>query len=365
MRMFSENEKISGKQLRRMLMLTTFAGMIFVVPYVAANLFGDYVVCGLAVFFLCAVVYIGIIFFANYLMVGNGDGRNEKCLKKRKKKRSWLTWVQVCRQFVYFVFCVILTIAILGEAQVPFMEGSTTDSCWNLLIVIPLLLVAMYGAGHSVEKVARLFELLFWMIFIPFFIMIIFGLGEVDYSVFVPKCGMPVGKIFLYSLGMLSFLVPVEQVQFLSQRRNPQEKENGKTYLFLVLTVGILIGLSLFIYGIYGIRGASMEEMVTVDIMRYIRLPLGILERFDIVMVWFFMLGCFVLLCSSLFYMTQELSLQDDGKRNLWMAGIVVAGLILVYWLPDYKEALWLYFLYGAFINLPLSILLPFIGRQN
>lgn len=361
--MFSENEKISGKQLRRMLMLTTFAGMIFVVPYVAANLFGDFVVCGLGMFFVCAMAYIGIIFLANHLTEINRESKNEKSLKKRKRKRDWLTLVQVCRQFINFVFYVILTIAILGEAQVPFMEGSTTDSYWNILIVIPLLLVAVYGAGHGVEQVARLFEIFFWIIFIPFFILIIFGLGEVDYSVFLPKCGMPAGEVLLYSLGMLSFLVPVEQFLFLSKRRNPQGKGNGKTYLFLVLTVGIIIGLSLFIYGIYGIRGASMEEMVTVDIMRYIRLPLGILERFDIVMVWFFMLGSFVLLCSSLFYVTQELSIRDDRKRILWMAGIVVAGLVLVYWLPNYKEALWLYFFYGAFINLPLSILLPFMEK--
>ena len=249
------------------------------------------------------------------------------------------------------------------------MEGSSTNSYWNLLMVLPLIFVALYGANHNVEKVGRLFEMLFWVIYIPFIVMILFGLKEVDYSVFVPKLQMPFGQLLLYSCGLVSFVVPVEQYLFLrpnllgSSNDNLEQFCNAsrRSYFRLIFTVGLIGVLSLFIYGIYGVVGASMEEMVTVDIMRYIRLPLGVLERFDVLMVWFFMLGCFVLLCSSLFYCGHLVTKLNCGKRIYWLLGLVFASFILVLWLPDYKETLWLYLCYGVVINLPLSIILPLV----
>ena len=301
----------------------------------------------------------------------------DESLKKERKQNKFLDKycprillvLQIIRQMFNFVFYIVLSIAILGQAEVPFMEGSSTNSYWNLLMVLPLIFVALYGANHNVEKVGRLFEMLFWVIYIPFIVMILFGLKEVDYSVFVPKLQMPFGQLLLYSCGLVSFVVPVEQYLFLRPNLLGSSDDNleqfcntsRRSYFRLIFTVGLIGVLSLFIYGIYGVVGASMEEMVTVDIMRYIRLPLGVLERFDVLMVWFFMLGCFVLLCSSLFYCGHLVTKLNCGKRIYWLLGLVFASLILVLWLPDYKETLWLYLCYGVVINLPLSIILPLV----
>lgn len=373
--MFSKNGKISNKQLTRMLMLTIFAGMIYVIPYLSAVLFGESVVWGIVSVFLLSILYISAIYGIGFL-AGLKQTEDES-LKKERKQNKFLDKycpriilvLQIIRQMFNFVFYIVLSIAILGQAEVPFMEGSSTNSYWNLLMVLPLIFVALYGANHNVEKVGRLFEMLFWVIYIPFIVMILFGLKEVDYSVFVPKLQMPFGQLLLYSCGLVSFVVPVEQYLFLrpnllgSSNDNLEQFCNAsrRSYFRLIFTVGLIGVLSLFIYGIYGVVGASMEEMVTVDIMRYIRLPLGVLERFDVLMVWFFMLGCFVLLCSSLFYCGHLVTKSNCGKRIYWLLGLVFASLILVLWLPDYKETLWLYLCYGVVINLPLSIILPLV----
>lgn len=369
-------------------MLTTFAGTIFVLPYLSATLFGTSYVWGLLLFFVISIIYISGIFAVSYMSrrsrvenitLEDGDTGEDLSDKKRKGSGFWngfsvlLVLVQILRQILHLSFYIVLSIGILGEAQVPFMEGSSTNSFWNLLVVLPLIFVALYGANHNVEKVGRLYEMLFWAIFIPFVIMILFGLNEVDYAAFIPALEMPVWKMLLCSYALVAFAVPMEQFLFLSPSLVEKEREKEvwmqdekipdkrwlSSYGAGIFTVGLSVVLTLFILGIYGVKGAAMEEMVTVDIMRYIRLPLGILERFDVLMVWFFMLGCFILICSSLFFGWHFASKLKWGKRIFWLFGMTGVSLLLVLWLPDYKETVWMFLCYGAVADVPLSILLP------
>lgn len=365
--MFSENGKISEKQMHRMLMLVIFAGTIFILPHLSASLFGASSMAGLLLFFCCGFIYIAALYGAGYL---GKLSKEEREPAKGEGKTGYkiasggLTILQFIRQIIHVTFFIVLSIKILGEAEVPFMRGSGTDNLWNILVVLPLILVAFYGANRSLEKVGRLYEMIFWGIFIPFIIMILFGLKEVDYGVFLPKWDMPFWKMLLYAYGLLAFVVPGEQFLYLQENlANNQEytKKRISSCLYMIGTLALSIILSLFIQGIYGVNGASLEPMVTVDIMRYIRLPLGVLERFDVLMVWFFMLGCFVLICSSLFYGGQLVTKLSIGKRVWWLLGMIGISLVLVIWLPNYEDSLWLYFCYGAIVDVPLSLMIPIL----
>ena len=351
--MFSENGKISEKQLRRMLVLTTFAGTIFVIPYLGARMFGKSVFIGLLVFFVMAVAYIcGIYGIGAIIRKHNHEAGKPKWMSKA------LIIIQILRRLFHLVFYIILSIEILGEAQVPFMEGNSTNSLWNIFVVLPLILVALYGAGHNVEKMGRLYEMLFYAVFIPFIIMILFGLNEVDYTIFIPQLDMSIMKILVYAYALVSFLVPVEQYLYLSSNI---KEEHSTSYKALIGTVLLTVILSLFILGIYGIHGGASKEMITVDIMRYIRLPFGVLERFDVLMVWFFMLGCFILICSSLFYAGEFFVKLKAGKKYLFFGVMISVSFLLVYVLPDYRQSLWLYIFYGALVDIPLSLILPIV----
>lgn len=389
--MFSKNGKISEKQLKRMLMLTTFAGVIFVLPHLSAVLFGKAYVPGLLIFFLISVLYMACIYGTGYLSklyklenmtleeslpqeeIPRREARKNKVRRNKARSGSSLIIVvlQILRQIFHLSFYIVLSIGILGEAQVPFMEGSSTNSYWNLLVVLPLILVSLYGANHNVEKMGRLYEMLFGVLFIPFIIMILFGLKEVNFSSFLLKPEMPVWKLLLYAYGLTAFAVPIEQFIFLcpnlmEPKEKPEEEKEDTfpkkwltSFRALVFTIGISVVLTIFILGIYGVHGAALEEMVTVDIMRYIRLPMGVLERFDVLMIWFFMLGCFILICSSLFFGGHFAVKLNWGKKIYWLLGMIVCSLLIVLWLPDYRETIWLFLFYGALIDLPLSILLP------
>lgn len=399
--MFSHNGKISEKQMRRMLVLSVFAGTIFVIPYLSARLFAASVVSGLFLFFLLACIYVTCIYgisrcYENSMHFDNEGKRKEP---ENYNETSWglaaeaknggiagrlILLLQFLRQLVRLAFYIVLSIAVLGEAQVPFMPGKGAGNFANLLVILPLLLVAVYGANVTgegkkeerkkgenlfrgclgIEKQGRIYEMIFWVLFIPFLLIIIFGLKEVDYSVFLPHLDMPLGRLIVCGYLLLVFFLPVENYLYVRPfLQTREERKDKKTFFAILLTVWIVIVLSVLLLGIYGIKGAGEEEMITISIMRYIRLPFGILERFDVLMVWFFMMGCFVLICETLYFSGYLLSvLFPEVKRICLLGVVVILALVIVAFVPEYPAVLTVFLRYGAVIDIPLSIVLPLLG---
>lgn len=414
--MFSHNGKISEKQMRRMLVLSTFASSIFVLPYLSAKLYGENVCTGLLVFLLFAAIYIGCIYGLG-AWYQKRWGENQAIMQENLGMAGAfeasglggkaLALIQLSRVLIRLSFYIVLSIKILGEAQVPFMQEGDSGNIMNLLVVLPLLLVALYGAaqgngagsfgndkkntfsaqnygfGTAVEKQGRLHEMIFWVMFVPFIIMILFGLREVDYTVFVPRFTMPVWTLLFYSYALLTFILPVENYLYLrpvlrehrliTEKSSAGEEDNNTlkrkqtnvwvSYTALWFVIALSVVLSLFMLGIYGVRGAGNEEMITIAIMRYIRLPLGVLERFDVLMVWFFMTGCFLLICSTLFYAGSLFRILCNRVKRIWLLlTVLVLAVIAVVLLPEYGQTLLLFLSYGIILDIPLSLLVPLLG---
>lgn len=413
--MFSHNGKISEKQMRRMLVLSTFASSIFVLPYLSAKLYRENTTTGLLVFLLFAAVYVGCIYGLGAWYQRRWGEESRAFVQGTPGMAGVFTssgfggkvlaLIQLLRMLVRLVFYIVLSIKILGEAQVPFMQEGDSGNAKNLLVVLPLLLVALYGAaqgngegssvkdkkntsfgqnygfGTAVEKQGRLHEMIFWVLFVPFIIMILFGLKEVDYTVFVPRLTMSAWTMLLYSYALLTFILPVENYLYLrpvlrEHRLITEKNSDGEggtlkrrrtnvwiSYMAIWFAIVLSVVLSLFMLGIYGVRGAGNEEMVTIAIMRYIRLPLGVLERFDVLMVWFFMTGCFLLICSTLFYAGSLFRILCNRIKRIWLLlTLLVLAVIAVVLLPEYGHTLMIFLSYGAMLDIPLSLLVPLLG---
>ena len=364
--MFSKNGKISEKQLGRMLILSVFASTIFVLPYLSAKMFGESVVVGLLVFLALSGIYV--------LYIDVLGMWYEKCRAKSGKEGyvSVLTEtglpgklfavVQFIRIVIRLAFYILLVIAILGEAQVPFMLKSNEELWSNLLVVLPFLLIGVYGANTKVEKQGRIHEMLFWILFIPFVLMILFGLKEVDYKVFVPKIDISFERLMLYGYVLLTVILPMENYLYLRPDLQIHKKKNC-TGIAVIAVIAFAIIITLFILGIYGVNGAADEPMTTIAIMRYIRLPFGVLERFDVLMIWFFVIGCFVLICQMLFFAGFLFDKMSKGKNTIWILFLVLFLSLGIVWKVRTYENGWLPFLcYGAVLDIPISVILPLLG---
>ena len=371
--MFSQNGRISEKQMCRMLVLPVYASLLFVVPYLSAWLFGESIIPGLLIFFVLACIYVGIVYGISAWLRKEG----EKCgIDGIKPAGCLLILLQVLRLIVRLAFYICLTIEVLREGQVPFMPHNVKENVESLIVVIPLLLVAVYAANtvkqgkveKSIEKQGRIYEIIFWLLFIPMILVLVFGIKEIDASVFVPVWGCSFGRLLLRGYFMLSFLIPVENYLLLrpflwEQNWEQSRRCTRRTFFAVVGTIFLVCVLTLFMIGIYGIQGAGQEEMLTVAIMRYIRLPLGVIERADALLVWFFVIGCFVLVGQTMYFAGLLLSAVFRRAKRVWLLLVILAtALVIVVFLPSYGGALWLYQIYGAVMDLPLSILLPLLG---
>lgn len=363
--MFSENGQISEKQVRRMLILPLFSGCIFVLPHAAATLFGKDMVWGLMIFLVLSLGYGAILYLVeNYTdCKGLSEDRGGKC-------RKWIAVMNMLRLSIRLAFYILLAINILEEGQVPFMREGGAENGFHFFVVLPLLLVAFYGAAHSMEKVARMHEMLFWVTFVPFIVMLLFGLREVDWTVWIPSGELSCRNLFFSALLLLPCVLPLEYYIPLKRGQNAQGGR-CKTCGAIVVVLMLVAVLTMMIMGIYGIQGAAGQKLVTIAIMRYIRMPFGVLERFDMLMVWFFMTGCFLLICSTLFFWGNGYR-QVFGEKGVYggMLGALAFSLFLVYRISAYETGLFLFLWYGLCVDIPLSILLPLLefhmaGRGN
>lgn len=364
--MFSYNGKISEKQLRRMVVLPVFASVIFVLPFLAARLFDASVVVGLLVFLVFAGLYVLYVYgmgewFEN-LRGNTGKEGYISVLTESGLIGKVLALLQLARLIVRLAFYILLAMAILEEAQVPFMMNVSDEAFTNIFVVLPLLLVGVYGANVKVEKQGRIHEILFWLLFVPFLLMMLFGLKEVDYGVFIPKVDKPFQTLLLYGYMLLVFVLPVENYLYLRPNLR-QHKERNTSYLAVILAVALAVVITLFIIGIYGLRGAADNSLVIIDIMRYIQLPFGVLERFDVLMIWFFMIGCFVLICGTLYFAKYIFCSMWNKAVPVWvLVGLLALSLVIVVYVRDYNNALLTFLCYGAVMDVPLSIILPLLG---
>lgn len=358
--MFSENGWISEKQVRRTLVLPVFASCIFVLPYLAARLFGNNMVWGLGIFLLLAIVYSSVLYGVGRYIV---PPDREDSVENDRRGSKCIAGIQVLRLSIRLAFYILLAVTILGEAQVPFMRKGGAGNISNLLVVLPLLLVAFYGANHSMEKVARIHEMVFWVTFVPFIVMLAFGFREISWNVWVPRGDMSVGKMLLYAFLLLACVLPAENYLQLKKAYN-QRYSTVVSYGGLLVTLLLVAFLAMVIVGIYGIHGAAGEEMVTISIMRYIRMPFGILERFDMLMIWFFMTGCFVLICNTLFFVGRSYRTAFGERGICWvMLAALAFALFVAYRFPKYDVSIVWFVWYGACIDLPLSIVLPILDH--
>ncbi len=392
--MFSQNGRISEKQMRRMLVLPLYASLIFVIPYLSAWLFGESIVPGLIVFFVLACIYVGCLYGLSVWISKTGKKNGVRILCDKKQGRAGesgstgipaektgtigavgrlLIVLQVLRMIVRLAFYICLSIEVLGKGQVPFMPHNAKGNVGSLLVVLPLLLVALYGANQHIEKQGRIYELIFWLLYIPLLLVLVFGIREVDFSVFLPKWDISFQTLLCRGYLMLTFLLPVENYlllrPFLQEQKASGKGKNTRKHLgapsfFAVIgTVLFVCFLTLFILGIYGVQGAGSDEMLTVSIMRYIRLPLGFIERVDALLVWFFIIGCFVLVSQTLYLSGMLLSLTFPFvKRGLLLTVVLAVAMVVVVFMPGYGSTLWLYRSYGAVMDLPLSLILPLVG---
>lgn len=412
--MFSHNGRISEKQMRCMLDLYVFMGVIFVLPYLLAHFFGKDIIVGAMLFFVMSALYIGAVVYilrdidGGVVVDKSGNKTDENNIDEgknasdnRDKDVSGNTdnggrtrdggktdddektakfihdngrigdikiVIRIIRYVIRLVFYILLSVSVLSEGQVPYMKENGGNSFINLLILLPLLIVALYGAGKDVEKQGRISEMLMPAAILPYALMILLGVKECSFkgNIELLPTDMSVYKIILPCYALLSLVVPIEIYPWLKLRCINKKKTVLSSYLSVMAFILLACIISVLMALIYGVNGMAGDAMASISIMRYIELPLGVLRRFDVLMVWFYMTGCFILLSNTMFFIRQNLSpILSEEHQTIAMTVVLLAAFMLALVCPRYEEAVKIFIIYGAVAELPLSFITLLIERHR
>ena len=248
------------------------------------------------------------------------------------------------------------------------------------IVLFVIVLVSIYAVSGGIESRARVYEVLFFPVLIPYIAMMLATIKDFEFVYVKDLFHVSAGQLMKGSYLVFLFLTPLFFSLFLIGEK---EKNYGKNVVKTILCSIVLSAIILFfsyvlLIGNFGENALATMRFPVVTIMSTIQFKGNFLKRMDALMlgVWFFTL--YALLNLHLHYgvlLAKELVSKDNGgkkerKTKGWQL-IVPAVLVFVvaYMLQQYRGSLVLFLDYYAYFAVPMMFVLPIVfvivGRKN
>lgn len=294
--MFSSNDIISSRQIKRLLVFDMFGAGSLILPAQLAKSGNGIGVWSILAGMGFAGIYLWLLHTCSSRTVSDYMG----FLKTG--------WGNILSRLLYLCYAVIsiLVCAWAAKLLTELVCDSLLDSREFMTALLVILLLAFYGASAGIEARARVYEILFWILVVPLVIMLLLCVRQVQVIQWFPLFGD--GDAISWSwfwsgtwqcfaaflpLTFLLFLVPHEQDQ----------KKSGRAAACAVVISGLALAvIYLILLGIFGSGALAREEYPVITLMGMVKIPGDFLKRLDAVMVggWFFTL--YALIGTTLFY---------------------------------------------------------------
>ena len=290
--MFSENNQISGRQVFRLLTYD-FLGMgTLLLPTMLADTAGrDGIFCILAGI-LSTFLYLKLL---RYLLKGMKTSYPDFLKQKCGKVCGYVLWGGY---FLYFILMASYTAYLFST----LMLSGLVENISFYLVLLLILLLAFYGMAGGIEGRARVYEMLFWFLMIPLFLMLFAACREVKpvyWSLVFVADGKEVLSGSYYVLFCYSM---VSIVLFLKEYVADRKKCVGAAEKAVWFSGGVFAALYLILIGLFGAEALAQMKFPAVTMMSRVQITGGFLKRTDAFMfsIWFFTL--YAMLNSMVFY---------------------------------------------------------------
>jgi spore germination protein len=290
--MFSENNQISGRQVFRLLTYD-FLGMgTLLLPTMLADTAGrDGIFCILAGI-LSTFLYLKLL---RYLLKGMKTSYPDFLKQKCGKICGYVLWGGY---FLYFILMASYTAYLFSS----LMLNGLVENVSFYLVLLLILLLAFYGMAGGIEGRARVYEILFWFLMIPLFLMLFAACREVR-PVYWSPIFMADGKEVLSGSYYVLFCYSmVSIVLFLKEYVADRKKCVGAAEKAVWFSGGVFAALYLILIGLFGVEALAQMKFPAVTMMSRVQVTGGFLKRTDAFMfsIWFFTL--YAMLNSMVFY---------------------------------------------------------------
>lgn len=301
--MFSENNRISGRQAFRLLTYDLLGLSTLLVPTVLAKATGRDGIFAIVIGTAAALLYLKLL---KVLVPQTGMPFVQYLEQKLGKAGGMLV------QAGYLLYLISLAgYTAYLFADVVLKELLREESFYLILIV--LLLLAAYGLWGGIEGRARIYEMLFWFLMIPLFVMLFFALRQVQTDYWTPVFTTDLNGIAAGSYDVFVCLSFIFLILFLGEYVEKKEVLLRAASGALLLVGGIHAVLYLILLGIFGADALGGMDYPAVTLMSTIQISGGFMKRTDAFMfaIWFFTL--YALLNSLIFYAGNVLTHLIDG----------------------------------------------------
>ena len=290
--MFSENNQISGRQVFRLLTYD-FLGMgTLLLPTMLADTAGrDGIFCILAGI-LSTFLYLKLL---RYLLKGMKTSYPDFLKQKCGKICGYVLWGGY---FLYFILMASYTAYLFST----LMLSGLVENISFYLVLLLILLLAFYGMAGGIEGRARVYEILFWFLMIPLFLMLFAACREVKPAYWSPVFVADGKEVLSGSYYVLFCYSMVSIVLFLKEYVADRKKCVGAAEKAVWFSGGVFAALYLILIGLFGVEALAQMKFPAVTMMSRVQVTGGFLKRTDAFMfsIWFFTL--YAMLNSMVFY---------------------------------------------------------------
>ena len=290
--MFSENNQISGRQVFRLLTYD-FLGMgTLLLPTMLADTAGrDGIFCILAGI-LSTFLYLKLL---RYLLKGMKTSYPDFLKQKCGKICGYVLWGGY---FLYFILMASYTAYLFST----LMLNGLVENVSFYLVLLLILLLAFYGMAGGIEGRARVYEILFWFLMIPLFLMLFAACREVKPAYWSPVFVADGKEVLSGSYYVLFCYSMVSIVLFLKEYVADRRKCVGAAEKAVWFSGGVFTALYLILIGLFGVEALAQMKFPAVTMMSRVQVTGGFLKRTDAFMfsIWFFTL--YAMLNSMVFY---------------------------------------------------------------
>ena len=270
-----------------------FLGMgTLLLPTMLADTAGrDGIFCILAGI-LSTFLYLKLL---RYLLKGMKTSYPDFLKQKCGKVCGYVLWGGY---FLYFILMASYTAYLLST----LMLNGLVENVSFYLVLLLILLLAFYGMAGGIEGRARVYEILFWFLMIPLFLMLFAACREVKPAYWSPVFVADGKEVLSGSYYVLFCYSMVSIVLFLKEYVADRKKCVGAAEKAVWFSGGVFTALYLILIGLFGVEALAQMKFPAVTMMSRVQVTGGFLKRTDAFMfsIWFFTL--YAMLNSMVFY---------------------------------------------------------------
>ena len=270
-----------------------FLGMgTLLLPTMLADTAGrDGIFCILAGI-LSTFLYLKLL---RYLLKGMKTSYPDFLKQKCGKVCGYVLWGGY---FLYFILMASYTAYLFST----LMLNGLVENVSFYLVLMLILLLAFYGMAGGIEGRARVYEMLFWFLMIPLFLMLFAACREVKPAYWSPVF-VADGKEMLNGSYYVFFCYSmVSIVLFLKEYVSDDKKHISAAEKAVWFSGGVFAVPYLILIGLFGAEALAQMKFPAVTMMSRVQITGGFLKRTDAFMfsIWFFTL--YAMLNSMVFY---------------------------------------------------------------